>query len=161
MWCGQCYTSDPGLTFQIKTLQDHQASLTNLDQKELERLTLAWGKKHRNKDDFKMSRDGDHTLIPFECDTCIFRQLKRRGPEVGTSQDDLLLRYIRRINLDNIWISTTLTVKANRSSINIDLKMSESVGLLGYYEHMGPLSYYAHCGYETAIQTIPFSRKAG
>ena len=161
MWCGQCYTSDPGLTFQIKTLQDHQASINNLDQKELERLTLAWGKKHRNKDDFKIGRDGDHTLIPFECDSCIFRKLKRRDPELGSSQDDLLLICIRRINLDAMWSSATLTVKANRSSLNTGLKMSESVGLQGSYEHMGPLPYYDHCGYETAIQTILFSRKSG
>ena len=127
MWCGQCYTSDPGLTIQIKTLQDHQAFLTSLDQKELEILTLAWSKKHRNKDDFKIGRDGDHTLILFECDSCIFRKLQRRDPEVGSSQDDLLLMCIRRINLDYMWSSATLTVKANRGSLNIRFKMSESV----------------------------------
>ena len=41
------------------------------------------------------------------------------------------------------------------------LKMSASVGLPGPYEHAGPLPYFDHCGYETAIQTILFSRKSG
>ena len=129
MWCGQCYTSDPGLVFQIKTLQDHQAVATDLGQKELERLALAWEKKHRNKENFKVGRNGDHTLVPFECDTCIFRKLKRRNPVEGKVEDELLLGCIRRINLDALWSSTTLTVKANQSNLKMILKLSASVGL--------------------------------
>jgi len=47
-----------------------------------------------------VGRNGDHALIPFECDLCIFRKLKKMNPVEGRPGDDLLLGCIRRINLD-------------------------------------------------------------
>ena len=45
-----------------------------------ERMEINWGKKHRDKNHFLLGRDGDHTMVCFECDTCIFRKLKGRDP---------------------------------------------------------------------------------
>ena len=112
------------------------------------------------KYNFKVGRDGDHTLIPFECDTCIFRKLKRRNPEEDTAEDRLLLGCIRRVNSDAMWIRSTLTVKGNASWLKVGLDISNSVRLLGLHKHTGTLPHYDHYVYETAIQIVLFSRKS-
>jgi hypothetical protein len=47
---------------------------------EQERLTKAWGEKHRAPEEYMVGRDGDHLMIPFECDLCIFRKLRHHDP---------------------------------------------------------------------------------
>jgi hypothetical protein len=39
------------------------------------RLAKAWGKKRQSPDSYQRARNGDHTIIPFECDMCIFHKL--------------------------------------------------------------------------------------
>ena len=113
MWCGLCYTSSQKLNFHVKTLEESLQEAGN-DPKEWERLRLAWGERHQNEDAFKVGRNGDHALIPFECDLCIFRKLKKMNPVAGRPGDDLLLSCIRRINLDAMWSRASSTVEANK-----------------------------------------------
>ncbi len=87
------------------------------DPKERQRLISAWGKRHRPGNQYKHARDGDHTLVPFECDLCIFRKLSGRSPREQEPVDDLLLGCIRRINLDAFWSSATSTVHGNRDKL--------------------------------------------
>ena len=108
-----------------------------------------------------MGRAGDHLLIPFECDLCIFRKLKKMNPLLESTRDNLLLACIRRVNLDAMWSRTTNTVVGNRDRIGLGLRLSDQVGLDGPYEHFGPLPFKDHCGYEVAIQMVLHSRLPG
>jgi hypothetical protein len=60
------------------------------DPNKRERLQVAWGKMHEPDDEFHFGRNGDHCMVPFECDLCVFRKLHcsmrylNGGPPVGT-----------------------------------------------------------------------------
>jgi hypothetical protein len=124
-------------------------------------MTAAWGKKQRAPDEYLVARDGDHLMVPFECDLCIFRKLKSRTPIPGSHSDDLLLACIRRVNLDTFWSRTRGTVEGNRDKVAFAIKLSSTVGLLGPYEAHGHLPDFDHCGYEVAIEMVLHSRRSG
>jgi hypothetical protein len=125
------------------------------------RLQRAWGKRHRSPLDFLKARDGDHILVPFECDLCIFRKLRKHPPDVGSATDRLLMACIRRANLDSFWSRATDTVRGNRDKTKMGIDFSRSVGLEGPYLHEGSLPPHDHCGYEVAIQMLLNSRRPG
>jgi hypothetical protein len=108
-----------------------------------------------------MGRDGDHLMIPFECDLCVFRKLKGRNPIPTSHEDKLLSACIRRANLDAFWSRAKSTALSNRDKVAFGLKMSAKVGLLGPYEADGSLPDSDHCGYEVAIEMLLHSRQAG
>jgi hypothetical protein len=102
MWCGSCYSSNVTVKFpEKKKALDEYGEMS--DPNERERLQVAWGKMHLPDDEFHSARNGDHCMVPFECDLCIFRKLKRRSPDLTNPGDDLLLACIRQINLDAFW----------------------------------------------------------
>jgi hypothetical protein len=125
------------------------------------RIEEAWGRKNPKKDDYLKARNGDHFMVPFECDTCIFRKLRKSDPTIRDPQDKLLLACIRRMNLDAFWSRAVDTVNGNRGTLAAKLKLSELVGLQGPCVHDGPFPDYDHCGYELAIDMLLMSRQAG
>jgi hypothetical protein len=62
---------------------------------------------------FKLARDGDHLMCPFQCDGCHFQNLKKRTP-VALDTDGVLLLCIWRANLDALWAREPATVHSNR-----------------------------------------------
>jgi hypothetical protein len=62
-------------------------------------------------------RAGDHLLTTFQCDLCHFRNINLRTPIEG-SADSLLLKYIRRANLDALWSRESGTVNNTRREIH-------------------------------------------
>jgi hypothetical protein len=128
------------------------------DPNERERLQVAWGKMHEPGNEFHYGRNGDHCMVPFKCDLCVFRKLKKRSPDLTDPGDELLIACIRRINLDAFWSRSKSTVSGNQEKINTSLELSKAVGLDGPYEVDGPLPNFDHCGYEVAIDTILYSR---
>jgi hypothetical protein len=83
MWCGSCYTSNEDLGFPVKkkALDNEYEELD--DPSKRERLQVAWGKAHQPDDEFHWTRNGDHCMVPFECDLCIFQKHKRRSPDLS------------------------------------------------------------------------------
>ena len=78
---------------------------------------------------FKEARNGDHLMVPFECDMCIFWKLRGTAPDPeGCSKDKLLLACIRRVNLDAFWSRMTSTVNTNRDKVRAGLKVIEIGG---------------------------------
>jgi hypothetical protein len=100
-------------------------------------------------------------MVPFECDLCVFRKLRRRSPDITDAGDSLLLACIRRINLDAFWSRSKYTVQGNKEKIATSLEMSKLVRLEGPYLVDGSLPDFDHCGYEVAIDTILYSRRPG
>ena len=119
------------------------------------------GKEASRQRHFNVGRDGDHLVLPFECDICICRKLKRTNPAVVSTRDTLLLACIRRINLDAMWSRSTLTILGNRDQVRFGLRLSDQVGLDGPYEYLGPLPFEDHCGYKVEIQMVLHSRLPG
>ena len=80
-----------------------------------------WKEKRQNPLDFVEARNGDHAMVSFECDQCIFVKLKNRLPTKFSQQDKLLLIMIRRINLDAFWARQRSTVRENTSRVKLIL----------------------------------------
>ena len=106
-------------------------------------------------------RNGDHSLVPFECDLCIFRKLRAQDPDLTSHTDTLLLAVIRRANLDAFWSSASSTVASRRSRIKASQRFSERLGLSGPYSQIQSLPNYDHCGYEVACQILLHSLNPG
>jgi hypothetical protein len=160
MWCGECYTSDPTVSFYVNRLES-EGGQNEKDPQDRSRLEKAWGNKHRSPNVFLHARDGDHAMVPFECDLCIFRKLTGRGSRAGDPIDALLEGCIRRMNLDAFWSSAASTVNGNRDKLVVGIRLSRLVGLDGPYIHEGPLPSHDHCGYEVAIQMLLYSKRPG
>ena len=65
---------------------------------------------------FLFGRAGDNLLTTFQCDVCQFRNIKGRSPN-ETAADSLLLKFIRRANLDAFWAREPGTVNNTRWEI--------------------------------------------
>lgn len=160
MWCGNCYTSDPDVVFHVQP--PGYEGEEGQDPELVERLGSRWGKKHQDKSAYLHGRNGDHTMVPFECDLCVFRKVSgRSAPAINNAQDRLLQAAIRRVILDAFWSRTSNTVESNANRIRMGLAISETLGLEGPYIHEGPLPSHDHCGYEVAIQMVIYSRREG
>ena len=66
-----------------------------------------------NPERFKEARDRDHMMLPFQCDMCHFINKQHRLPIAEKSGDDLLIKVIRRANLDSLWARERSTVRSN------------------------------------------------
>lgn len=133
--------------------------LTELDR---DRLELAWGSLQKQKTEFTQAREGDHLMVPFECDYCIFQKLRgKEQPNDQLIKDKLLMACIRRIILDAFWSRASSTVLGNRDRAKAALRLSELVGLKGPFEHTTTLPNYDHCGYEVAIEMVLDSTSPG
>ena len=64
------------------------------------------------KERFKVARDGDHLMTPFQCDQCQFINLRGKLPS-DSEIDQRLLFFIRRAILDSFWSWESSTVKSN------------------------------------------------
>ena len=65
------------------------------------------------------ARDGDHLLVPFQCDLCHFRNLTNRDPGQSVEYVRLIVA-IRRANLDIFWVRELGPVTATkRESVKI------------------------------------------
>lgn len=148
------------INFYIKG--EAQSTTEGLQEDDADRLESTWGKLHQAKLEFTQAREGDHLLVPFECDLCIFQKLRnQREPNYELRKDKLLMACIRRINLDCFWSRASSTVIGNRDKARLALKLSESVGLKGPFEHTTSLPTFDHCGYEVAIEMILDSTAPG
>jgi hypothetical protein len=131
------------------------------DQDDEDRMASIWRQKPRDKNKFKRGRKGDHLMVQFECDFCIFAKLKERPPVMENATDRLGLACIRRANLDAFWSRAESTVAAHARHIKEGVELSEFVGIEPPYVPVGPLPSTDHCGYAMAILTLLKSRQKG
>lgn len=160
MWCPKCYTSDNALQFHIfkpDELCGHDGT-TNVENP---RLEAAWAGRVRPKNSFNFARRGDHLVIPFECDDCIFVKLRGKLPDMSSPQDRLLLGTIRRMNLDTFWSRESGTIEENARRADRMISICDTVGLPGPFIRNGMLPSYDHCGYQVAISILLLSRRPG
>jgi hypothetical protein len=158
MWCGSCYTSPQEINFYVKKLQPAYEEDNVVDE---DRLVPSWGNREQVETDFRQARDGDHLMVPFECDVCNFKKLKPDSSYNNNTENSLLKACIRQIMLDSFWSRATSTVRANKEKTRLALELSNSVGLESPYIFTEFLPPYDHCGYEVAIQMLLASKRPG
>jgi hypothetical protein len=122
-WHGSCYVPHGLDNFYYHVLTDEEG----FDWRPPESLTR-----------FRVARDGDHLLTPFQCDLCCFRNLQRRDPVIGLAKDDLLLCCIRRANLDAVWGREPHTVSATLRGVRHMVRLWGKVDLAPNLPPLGP-----------------------
>ena len=124
-------------------------------------MLSVWKNKVRSENDFKHARSGDHLMIPFECDSCVFLKLKNHLPDPQFPVDRLLLACIRRMILDAFWSRESSTVKANTRRAKKLIETASIFQIPGPFYYNGPLPLYDHCGYRIAVSMLQLSRNPG
>ena len=75
-----------------------------------------------------IAENGNHLMIPFQCELCHFRNLKGVDPS-QRKEVILLIRTIRRANIDVFWLKELGTVKVTvRESWKIEF-LRKKLGL--------------------------------
>jgi hypothetical protein len=94
-WCGKCHTSDNELVFHISENPENYP-----DPEHELAMDAKWRRKQKTRKElYLVAWKGDHLMISFECDLCIFRKLRdQSAPDLTNSIDSLLMLYIRRMN---------------------------------------------------------------
>ena len=110
-------------------------------------------------------RDGDHLMaVPFECELCHYRNIRKRNPNWGSFRDQQLLMVMRRANLDACWGRATSTVTANLSRVRKDHKdMVQGTPLTGdeFLPHLGNPKLEDRVGMRVAVQVLRASLRPG
>jgi hypothetical protein len=97
-WCGPCYTPLGVRNHPIWRQVDKDGEFLE-DEDEYER--------------FQIARPGDHLMVPFQCELCHFRNIMKRNPTVRVPEDQELLDFMRRANLDAFWSQEKSSVFSN------------------------------------------------
>ena len=102
--------------------------------------------------------------VPFECDLCHYRNIRKRDPNLGNQKDTYLLMVIRRANLDACWARASSTVHANWSRSAKDyFETVRDMGLSGeeFLPQLGWPHLEDRVGMRAAIQTLNASLRPG
>jgi predicted nuclease of predicted toxin-antitoxin system len=85
-----------GLATEVRTEGANDAGLDE------DRLGNCWRTSKPDERVFHYARNGDHLMVAFECDFCVFRKIRPgERPNLIHGCDTLLLACIRRVNLDS------------------------------------------------------------
>jgi hypothetical protein len=111
---------------------------------------------------FLRGRNGDHLMVPFQCDLCHFRNIMKRDPWSSKWQDHEILEYIRRANLDSFWSRESSTVAFNlREARRMEYKVAQRLEMPSITPPMGPFPLTDECGMKAAIAMLDRSLDPG
>ena len=118
-------------------------------------------KNDKDSNRFLTARSGDFLHFPFQCDLCWFRNLKFRSPNLSSHADNVLLKYIRRVNLDGMWSREPGTVQAIRTNLNKLIKYCLELSIEPTLPNLGPWPIGDNVGFQVAIAQIRYSQEKG
>jgi len=110
---------------------------------------------------FMVGRSGDFLVFPFQCDLCWFYNLEKRSPKANSYSDELLLAYIRRVNLDGMWARSPSTVNSVRTSIIAMLRSWRELGVQPDLPSLGPWPVSDRVGFRLALAELKLSQRPG
>ena len=133
IWCGECFISCPVTIFYLNKSKDLKERGNN----KKDRARTCWGKEGQRPHDYLRGRDGDHCLIPFECNLYIFYKLCFSNPNPKSDTDNL--------NMEQGC--------ANAEGLQ-DPAHERPLQIKGFLEH-------DYCRYEVTIAMLLYSRNKG
>ena len=143
-WHGNCYQQHPDDKFPVLSPTDLEDAI--LDPED-------WGDKEEDPDRFRRARDGDYLLCPFQCDGCVFFNVKKYHPPDTPSRnarDELLMICIRRIILDSFWARESSTVAKNLLDAKRFVEQSKQLGVGDPLPARNPFPIGDHSGFLVA-----------
>lgn len=146
VWCGPCYKADPNLSFHIKEPEEDEG--------------IVW-KRRKETTKFLTARSGDGFFTPFQCDFCVFRNIKKRAPKSYSQADMNLMGYIRRANLDALWSRANGTISGSLTGLRKIIRTAEDFDMIPPLEPLGPWPIEDVQGMRLAITILKASQSPG
>jgi len=112
-WCGPYYIALDKNEFPVAKPTDEDGVVLD-DPLELNR--------------YLCGRNGDNLITPFQCDICHFRNLTGKNPDMTAPKDHVLMRTIRRAQLDAFWATEPSTVSRNLGELNKGAIIANTLG---------------------------------
>ena len=101
-WCLGCYKSPDNIPFpRVEVLDEDGLPLPN-----------------RDKLVFMEARPGDTMMTPFQCEFCLFQNIKGRDALENVTRDSYMLGILCRANLDAFWARQRSTVARTVTELN-------------------------------------------
>jgi hypothetical protein len=110
---------------------------------------------------FRVGRNGDSLMSPFQCELCHFRNIQGRDPSIGLPKDRLLLSCLRRASLDAFWSREPSTVRATLNGGRRMEEIGDSLGMSRVLPEMGPFPLRDSFGMGVAVCMLLRSLDAG
>ena len=110
---------------------------------------------------FMEARNGDHLMVPFQCELCHFRNIYGREPEVHNLKDKEFFVFARRANLDAFWSREPPTVRNNLKELNRMKKTEERFGFNCTTPPLGPFPMKDDLGMKAAVAILDRSLDKG
>ena len=110
---------------------------------------------------FEWARNGDHLMVPFQCELCHFRNVYGREPKKENLKDKELFRFARRANLDAFWSREPSTVGKNLSELKRMRKTEERFGFASSTPPLGPFPVEDTLGMKAALMVLDRSLDPG
>ena len=121
---------------------------------------IVW-KRRKDTSKFMTARSGDGFFTPFQCDFCVFKNIKKRAP-INHSQADMnLMGYIRRANLDALWSRASGTVSGSVSGLRKIIRTAKEFSMLPPLEPLKPWPIDDIQGMRLAITILKVSQAPG
>jgi len=121
-----------------------------------------WRKNPRDEMKFKVGRDGDHLVTPFQCHFCHFPILTHREPIEGNPKNALLLCCLIRANLDALWSRESSTVRGNRRGMEQLVQIWRKTGIKAHVlPPLGPHPPRDSFGMAAAVAMLVKSTQPG
>ena len=119
-----------------------------------------WEKKD-DENRFMIGRNGDFLVYPFQCDYCWFRNLEKRHYNANSYLDNLILGYIRRVNLDGMWARSPSTVASTKSGLCKLIRAWKEIGATIELPPLGPWPIDDKVGFRLAMGQLRISQREG
>jgi hypothetical protein len=151
-WHADCYRQFEKDEFPVLRAWDLENALMGPEEFSVE--------DKEDKERFKVARPGDHLMTTFQCDQCMFVNLK--GRKAGASvKDELVELCIRRAILDSFWSRETSTVEKNRNEMRRFLETADLLGINNPLPKRGPFPIGEDQGLGVACTILIRSLDAG
>ena len=110
---------------------------------------------------FLEARNGDHLMVPFQCELCHFRNIFGREPEIHNLKDKEFFVFARRANLDSFWSREPPTVRNNLKELVRMRKTEERFGFPCTTPPLGPFPVEDILGMKAAVAILDRSLDKG
>ena len=121
---------------------------------------MVW-KKKGEESRYLEGIDGAFLVTPFQCDHCWFVNLERRLPNKHSYQDQRLLGYIRRANLDIIWSRAPGTIANAKNGIKHLVRSWQELGMKVELPALGPWVVGDNVGFGVAVAMLKYAQRSG
>lgn len=110
---------------------------------------------------FLQARNGDHVIVPFQCELCHFRNVYGREPEADNYKDKELFVFARKANLHSFWSREHPTVRNNLKELIRMMKTEKRFGFVCTTPPLGPFPVNNDPGMKAAIAILDRSLDKG